>query len=476
MQVLEPELKPKFSSEYHGSEFRQLIRPLFRWWWLLLLVPIFSGAIGYYMVQRGPSYYQARMLLNIGPPANEIQNQIPPLITIRLGISYSQVVKQSSFMATISVNSSNRLSPDEIDAATVVQYTAGTPYFEVQFVDTNRERTIEILNAISELLTGETPQAKELRRKTEVNFVASRRVELAQLIETRKKELENNNSSGLVEGETSGKSISQEYYTSGLKTELNNYTTELEELSKFNRKDEPNQIYVIEQPHIINVVLGPQPKSAALALGLIGLVLAIVVAVGLNTVDNRIHSRAEVEKILGYNVLQEVKPRTSTGVSSASELLVTDLLSSFSNVSIVEKHSVMFVHELYTSNVPQFIQAVASSLTRFGAAVTISVGTNVRINKSETSATVQPDIIETVTSEPRPEVEVFSTEIQLSNNEWEIINQEWPGNPQQLTRFSLESQGVVLLCSLKQSNKKELAKLGDFFRKAPIKVVGVVLI
>ena len=57
-----------------------------RWWWLLLMGPIFGGvfALGYYLMNTGPSEYTAKLMVAIVDPRPPYHDQNPPAVLASL--------------------------------------------------------------------------------------------------------------------------------------------------------------------------------------------------------------------------------------------------------------------------------------------------------------------------------------------------------------------------------------------------------
>jgi capsular polysaccharide biosynthesis protein len=128
------------TNSQQSLELRQVLRPLLRWWWALIVVPVLSGVIAFYLIQHSTHYYQARTLLNIGPSLRQLDSQAPLLVTIRLGSMYSQIVNQEYFLTTVAQQSNSGLTSDQIRQSVVAYFNTSTPFLEIQFVDSIADR------------------------------------------------------------------------------------------------------------------------------------------------------------------------------------------------------------------------------------------------------------------------------------------------------------------------------------------------
>jgi len=458
-------------------ELRELLRPLLDWWWALLIVPILSGAIAYYMVQKSPTYYQARVLLNIGPTVKEIKNQTPPLITLRLGSSYGQVVYQDTFLALVAQEANVGLSADEIKQATVVQFTPGTPFFEIHVVDSSATRPLTLLDTMTRLLTSEAPQVRELKRKSQQNFVASRKAKLADLITNLKQKIDNGDSSPPSDSGTDAENAIVKQPTLPPQTQLDAYTEELSELIKITPDSEPNQINIIEQPYLVSGKLGAQPSAAATAMGLVGLSLVVVLVYLLNGLDSRVRRPYHIRFILNWPILLLRKRKLA---ETNFDMLAAELVSAYHRDAVTVR--LMLVHEKRTTGVEETINKLGESLSRLGLNITITVGGIGQTLINESAAEfIQPGTSEVIDN--LGEEAVFGEESATGlvsytplNSQWELISQEWPAPTRHLTNLGRTCTGSIILCGLNRSHKKSLRTLSEFFITTQLPVAGVVVL
>ncbi len=455
-----------------GLELRLLLRPLVKWWWLLIIVPILCGGVAYYTIQRGTTYYQARTLLNIGPSLKQIEDQAPPLVTLRLGAIYSQLLVHENFLKMVAQQSEAHLTEEQIRQSVVVYFRSGTPYFEVQIVDSNASRCLLTLKTIAKLLTEESPQLQELSKALQQKFLVERQLELENLIDYRKYELTELNQQLGVDGETSGKNILITNNTNILKSEVENYSQELKEIEQFTSNTEPNQLQIVEEPHLIPLVLGPQPKNAALALAVISLTLLIILIYLIEKLDNRVLNKQQVAQLLGRPILL-LKHRRRNQYLHQLELLAADLLASYSANRNCDRLRVLVVYEQYTRDVVQLVQGLAKALAELGVSVNVVIARDSTSGRKsrQTSSKDTMDTIETMTTQlPLEDGEFQNTAVQ-----WEFMVQSWPTSLKYLSVISTDCDSALVLCSLKRSKKKALSGLAGFFQVSRLEVGGVIL-
>ncbi len=458
-------------------ELRELLRPLLDWWWALLIVPLLSGAIAYYMVQKSPTYYQARVLLNIGPAVKEIKDQSPSLITLRLGSSYGQVVYQDTFLALVALEANVGLSADEIKQATVVQFTPGTPFFEIQMVDSNPTRVVTLLDKMTQLLTSEAPQVRELKRKSQQNFVTSRKAELANLISNLRQKIEKGDSDLPSDSGTDIENAIVKQPTLPPQTQLDAYNEELNQLAKINPETEPNQINIIEKPYLVSGKLGAQPGNAAIAMGSVGLALVVLLVYSLNGLDSRVRRHYQIRLLLNWPILLQKKQKLA---QTSFDMLASELVSAYHRDAVTVR--LMVVHEKRTVGVEEAIGKLGESLSQLGLNVTITVGGIGQTFINEPVVEIlQPDYVEVINiSEDEAlfgeESATGIVNFRPLNSQWELISQEWPAPTRHLTNLGLTCTGSIIMCGLNRSHKKSLRTLSEFFITTQLPVAGVVVL
>lgn len=459
-------------------ELRQILHPLWRWWWALLVVPVLSGAIAYFLVQHSTHYYQARTLVNIGPSLRQLDKQAPMLVTIRLGAIYSQIINQEYFLTTVAQQSNSGLTEEQIRQSVVAYFNSSTPFLEIQFVDSNADRAKLILKTMSDLLTHESPRLKELRSSLQRNFLQQRQQELTRLIDRGKSQLEKAQATPGPEVVATDDNLLQDRAINGLKNDLEGYQEELQEILQFTSSDEPNQIQIIEQPHIIPLTLGPQPKNAAIALACLSLVLLVALILLIQKLDSRVNSPLQVEQLLGWRVIPSKKRRQHRLNIQFYDLLAAELIATYNYTSAPVKIRLLMLYEQNTADALLTAQSLAESLARLGLSVKVYKGQSTPLPGLRTNNyAAQQDIIETfVASSATTEDPIQEFSIEKATYDWEIVTQSWLASPSYIARLSLDCTQALVLCSLRRSRKKTLADLSAFLRTTRLKVTGVLLV
>jgi len=436
------------------------------------LIPVISGIIAYVIIQHGTKYYQGRELLIVSPSFKQIKDQTPDLITIRLGGSYSKLLKQENFLANIAQRFNGKLSTEELNRSLVILLSAGTPFFEVRYVDTNPERTLQVLDTIVEMLTNETPLLKELRQKVQKQFIAERRTELISLIDKGTKEITSLESQRGVRGEVIELNAQLDFQIRDIKNASDAYTAELQALSKFESDgSEANQIHVIEKSSLISGALGPQPRNAALAMGLISLFLTILLITFLQRISGRILDEVDLRELTGWEILTRLSQFDD---HEKLELLTSELMLLFEKLPQTEKRRVLVVCEQNVKSSSQILTCFSAAIQQFGYSV--EKITEIQSHTNVGNIREDPEIYESVPINTFEDNGVVTVLPVKTSALCELVSLRWPTTLSALGKQVFESDCVLILLSLRYSKRANILKLTKLNRASSFRVLGVILV
>jgi hypothetical protein len=382
-------------------------------------------------------------------------------------------------MNLVSQKSGTAVPPDEISSSTVVFFTAGTPFFEVMYVDRNPERVIRILDTISKLLVEETPQIKEMKRKSYLDFIAVRRADLLEEINKLNSEIKDLDGQKLSRGEVDEVNSKIDYNITLVKAKISEYEQEIVELGSFTSQNDANQIFVIDKPHLVSLKLGVQPNGAAMAMGALSLALLVIFIYFSELLDKKVKNRHQLETLTGWKTWNQPLKRLNKQKDENYELLAAELAAGYAEHGGYGIYRVLIIHEQNTKGVPEAMIALARMISLFGYNINISKGYTQKYAGSHAANISEPDVMENVSPQT-----VFGevlenkqeTALQIANLDWEIISQQWPASAAQLSMLSLDCDVILVLCSLKRAGKKEMQELARFYQATPFKIKGLLLV
>lgn len=446
-----------------GPDLGQVLLPKLRRWWFLLVVPVICGILGFYIVQHDTPYYQGRMLMGVGPSAKEVKVGVAELVNLRLTASYIQLASSNRFLELVVQQSNSKMDQVNLRQSIVASALKNTVYFEFQFVGTDPAEVLKVLGAIRDLLVDESPQLRELRSQAQQDFLVNRRQELLTLIEERTQELNTLvNAPALAAAAGDGSTVRS---ASLVRSELDSYNQELTELNQFTTTNVPNQLHVVENPHLLSVRLGAQPGDGAIAMAAISLALVIILLLLVEKWDPRLRYSYQVNQLLQRNVLLATGPgKKSAGRPLdmlAAELVVRANSSSPKDRSI---YRLLCLAEDHTKNATLNISGLAETLVSLGINCTVRNGLSGELKFFSKAGN----------GEASPGLRKMSPHSFKGN--WELIELKWPASLATAGNLAWQADEVVVLCSLNNSYKESLHKLKVFFDKVSCKIAGVVLI
>lgn len=134
-------------------ELRTYLRPLLKWWWLILISTLLAGITSYFAVSQQPPVYQARATLLIGgainnpnPTGNEFW------LSQQLAQTYSDIAQRDVVRKAVM---------DELGLTWLPTYTAqsvgSTQLLEIRVNDSVPERAMVVANELANQLILRTP-------------------------------------------------------------------------------------------------------------------------------------------------------------------------------------------------------------------------------------------------------------------------------------------------------------------------------
>lgn len=129
---------------------RRHLKTIVRWSWLLILIPILSGLVGFLYANQQQTIYEAEATLIVGPG---IDSPNPDLNALRAGEqlmqTYAELPGTNAFQEAIISDLGLSLSTEELDELIIVRPITGTQLLRLVVQDVEAERAIAIVNQIA---------------------------------------------------------------------------------------------------------------------------------------------------------------------------------------------------------------------------------------------------------------------------------------------------------------------------------------
>ncbi|HYF65823.1 MAG TPA: polysaccharide biosynthesis tyrosine autokinase, partial [Herpetosiphonaceae bacterium] len=302
-------------------QFRRYFLALRRWWLLLVLGPLATGAAGYWASSRQQPLYASSVRVIVGQTLQSVNPDYGSLAASeRLVSTYAQLAQSRSVLQAVETQLG------QANIASMVRITT-KPVPETEFLDIrvesgNAEQAASVANAIAGqlILTSpagpQSPQAKILAEvETQIASLNAQIDQADDEIEQLKGEIEKT-----TDQQESNELLARLQITQQLQTENRQTLSTLYSTVLGNRA---NTISVVEPAIVQPTPIAPFPLRSGILAGLVGLVLAIGFVVGLEYLDDTIKSPDEAVDVVGAPLLAAIIRQNK--ITQASQRLVTKL-------------------------------------------------------------------------------------------------------------------------------------------------------
>jgi non-specific protein-tyrosine kinase len=286
-------------------ELRQYIKPIFRWWWLIVLSTGIAAVASYLASSQQPKIYQTSTTLLVGQVTQKTDVSGQDFyITEQLAESYAQIaVRQPVLQATIDSLGLD-MGWQGLRGKVYVQSIPRTQLLLIAVSDTIPERAPLIADEIANQLILQSPRSPQNQARLERSgFVKDQLDSLESRIDTAQSRVEE------LEGELatalSARQI-QDLQTeiANLETLIDGWHSNYTELLDFlEGGDSPNYLTIIEPAQIPYSPISPNVKTNVLLAAAVGFALALGAALLLEYLDDTIKATEDLNKLSGLIAL-----------------------------------------------------------------------------------------------------------------------------------------------------------------------------
>jgi non-specific protein-tyrosine kinase len=296
-------------------ELNEYIRPLRKWWWLILASVALAVLAAFLVVRRQPPIYNTRATVMVG---NAIDNPNPSgyefYLTQQLANTYADIATRANVRAAVQESLGLTWSPT---------YTArvvpNTQLVEIIVTDADPARAQAVAQTVVTELSRLSPTGGSGREQGRQDFIESQLNELERSIKDTQAELTRRQDElGTL---FSARQIADaQGNIQALQNKLGTLQANYSTLLSNTQAGALNAINIIEQPALPGSPIGPNRMATILMAGAIGLLLAVAAAYLLEYLDDTLKNPDEVKKSLGVTTLGAV-PRVE-GVTPGNELAI----------------------------------------------------------------------------------------------------------------------------------------------------------
>lgn len=298
-------------------ELRTYLRPLLKWWWLILISTLLAGITSYFAVSQQPPVYQARATLLIGgainnpnPTGNEFW------LSQQLAQTYSDIAQRDVVRKAVM---------DELGLTWLPTYTAqsvgSTQLLEIRVNDSVPERAMVVANELANQLILRTPTSGGQQGDAERQAFIKRQLDELELkiAETNSEIVARQNElAGLFSARQISDLQDQIRALEGKQDALQaNYASMLASSTQ----GAANSLSVIEPATLPVDPIGPEVLMTVITAAAIGLSLGMAAAYLLEYLDDTIKTPEDIRRIADLPTLTGISDAKS--VDTDSQRLVT---------------------------------------------------------------------------------------------------------------------------------------------------------
>ena len=299
-------------------DLKRSIRPLLRWWWLLVAATLVATAFSYVAIRRQPPVYRARATLMVGsaiedpnPSGNEL------LLTQRLATTYADIARRKPI---------RRATQTALGLSWLPEYTVrvvpNTQLLEITVVDTDPQRAQAVANELANQLIRQSPTGPDPEEQQRQAFINQQLDDLeVSITETRAEIIKAQEE--LARAFSARQIADLQAQITALQNKLNTLQSNYAALLANTQRGAINTIRVIEPASLPTRPIGPPKTTTILLAAAIGFILAAGGAYLLDYLDDTLKSSDDVKRLLGLSLLGSI-PRVKPFPQEEPLILTTN--------------------------------------------------------------------------------------------------------------------------------------------------------
>jgi polysaccharide biosynthesis transport protein len=314
-------------------KFKDLITPLIRCWWLLLIASALAGLTSYYYVMPLPPIYQSKTTLVVG---SSIYQANPTYVSLDMGPRLAQAYAALAMGEVVANNVKTSLGLNALPKYSA-EVAAGSSFIQITVTDTNPQRAQIITNEIARQLILQSPTNSENIDQNRAAFVEEQLNSIQQSITETQSSIAQLQTQ-LTSMESSTQIEDTQAQIAALNSKLNTLQTNYAAMLAGSQQQAINTLSIIEPANLPGSPIGPNKKLIVLVSALAGFILAAGAAYWVEYLDDTLKSEEDIIRLLqiptlGYisnlpkkNPATHVLDMPQSGVSEAYRSLRTSLV------------------------------------------------------------------------------------------------------------------------------------------------------
>jgi len=297
-------------------ELADYIRPLRKWWWLIIAATLVATVSSYLATRQQAPIYRTRATLMVG---TAIENPNPNgnefWLTQQLANTYADIVKRDNVRTAVM---------QRLNLIWLPEYTAkvvpNTQLIELSVTDTDPQRAQLVAQVLSEELIRISPTGPGGEDQQRQQFISQQLDDLEAKIQETEDEI-GRKQSELANMFSARQIADTQSQIAGLQNKKLTLQANYSSLLSSTQRGALNSVNIIESATLPTTPVGPNKGATILLAAAIGLLLAAAAAYLLEYLDDTLKNPDDVQKALGMTTLGAV-PRMPDGATAGSELAI----------------------------------------------------------------------------------------------------------------------------------------------------------
>ncbi len=499
---------------------RRYLRIIKNWLWLIVLGGLLAGGADYFLNTTTPKY-QATTTVIVGQLLQQAvpdQNEAP--LIERLSSYYLELLRRQPVVDRVKNKLQLTNIPDDKFLESVAtQIVPQTSIIEIKVTNSDPNQAVKIANTFAQELIKQSPTAPDNQQKEQRDFIQNQLQELQTQIQNGQKSVVDlNQMLTKTTNPTEVTDLSMRIKT--LQTQLDTWQSNYTALLRQSTAASPNTLSVLEEAKQAVLTKDLTPLIRTILLVLAGIIAAVVFAIVMEYLDDRIKHPEDITYSFKLSVLAQLPPVVSPNhaenqkrqqkSAQAYELFSTSLL--FSENFDEQRRSLLITAPSSLEEQERVVIKLAHSLINFGQSLLL-IDANLRKPKLHKMLLLSDNtgfydifygktnkhILDTIYSTKVPNLSLMPAgnvpSLEAANTNFPtgakhiyelldnykapdilIFNSDSILEDKTSRLLAAHTGGVVLLCKLKATRKQELRAAVEVIERLRGNLLGVAVI
>jgi len=379
-------------------EVRRYITRVLRWWPLLAVAALLASGTAWYVLQREPEHYSARVTLLVG---NNFTSSSPSRATVDLSNTmaeyYAEIIRREIVLEPVVKRLGLEFHWEHIrDFMLSSSINRSVNLLEITIVDTSPRRAAAIAAAIADQVVNISPNSPERRdvQRAAVDRQIAESQSLLSDLNQKIDALEQKQAS--LDSSIDVRNLSDQLEK--LRAQRKDYQASYNQLILLRESEAANSLTIFEPAQVPSHPLPKKKRLTTAVAGLGGLIFAIFAVLIIERFDTRWRTPNDLQEQLGIRWLGQIAYGKPVAVSAEYQVgtVYRDIAEIYSNLLLSAKDQLPQVL-LISSPYPNPLR---SALTVDLANQCASSGNRVLIVDAEPSTTYVTDLLGTKSADP----------------------------------------------------------------------------